>query len=157
MENVKACKKRVLALAAAACLCASLVAAPAAYAFYYVHGEEHVAAESGKGVIEVSCTVDATAQGGGVYTDLIMVPTDATVADCLTEMIVSSENQNGLEAIHDYGYASLGDYLGDKAWTCMVYDAGSQNVGTQTTFDTEGAEGESTPLERFDSVVFTLQ
>ena len=157
MENVKACKKRVLALAAAACLCASLVAAPAAYAFYYVHGEEHVAAEGGKGVIEVNCTVDATAQGGGVYTDLILVPAGATAADCLTEMVVSSESQNGLEAIHDYGYASLEGYLGDKSWTCTVYDAGSQDVGTQTTFDAEGTEGESTPLERFDNVVLTLQ
>lgn len=157
MENVKTCRKRILALAAAACLCALLVAAPVAHAFYYVHGEEHVAASGGKGVIEVSCTVDATAQGGGVYTDLIFVPVGATAADCLDEMVVSGESQNGLEAIHDYGYTSLGDYLADKTWTCTVYDAGSQSVGTQRSFDTPGTEGETTPVNRFDSVVFSLQ
>lgn len=64
MANV-AWGKKILAVAVLSCLCAS-IAVPA-YAFYYVHGEENVAATS-KGVIEVTCTVDETAQGGGVKT-----------------------------------------------------------------------------------------
>lgn len=60
MANV-AWGKKILAVAVLSCLCAS-IAVPA-YAFYYVHGEENVAATS-KGVIEVTCTVDETAQGG---------------------------------------------------------------------------------------------
>ena len=70
MANV-AWGKKILAVAVLSCLCAS-IAVPA-YAFYYVHGEENVAATS-KGVIEVTCTVDETAQGGGVKTSLIIVP-----------------------------------------------------------------------------------
>lgn len=156
MENVMKCKKGLLACVVAACLCALLVAAHSAYAFYYVHDDEHVAADGGKGVIEVSCTVDATAQGGGVYSDLLFVPVESSAADCLSEMTISSESQNGLEAIHDYSYSSLADYLDGKDWTCTVYKAGSQEPGTQTTFDGQGTEGESTQVERFDSVVITL-
>lgn len=76
MANV-AWGKKILAVAVLSCLCAS-IAVPA-YAFYYVHGEENVAATS-KGVIEVTCTVDETAQGGGVKTSLIIVPEGSTAA-----------------------------------------------------------------------------
>ena len=85
MANV-AWGKKILAVAVLSCLCAS-IAVPA-YAFYYVHGEENVAATS-KGVIEVTCTVDETAQGGGVKTSLIIVPEGSTAAACLDESVVS--------------------------------------------------------------------
>ena len=92
MANV-AWGKKILAVAVLSCLCAS-IAVPA-YAFYYVHGEENVAATS-KGVIEVTCTVDETAQGGGVKTSLIIVPEGSTAAACLDESVVSSNSQNAL-------------------------------------------------------------
>jgi hypothetical protein len=107
MANV-AWGKKILAVAVLSCLCAS-IAVPA-YAFYYVHGEENVAATS-KGVIEVTCTVDETAQGGGVKTSLIIVPEGSTAAACLDESVVSSNSQNGLAAIHDYSVSSLADEL----------------------------------------------
>ena len=141
MANV-AWGKKILAVAVLSCLCAS-IAVPA-YAFYYVHGEENVAATS-KGVIEVTCTVDETAQGGGVKTSLIIVPEGSTAAACLNESVVSSNSQNGLAA-----------ELSGKQYTCTVHKADSQKPGTHTAFDGSGTEGESTPLERFDSVVFTV-
>ena len=141
MANV-AWGKKILAVAVLSCLCAS-IAVPA-YAFYYVHGEENVAATS-KGVIEVTCTVDETAQGGGVKTSLIIVPEGSTAAACLDESVVSSNSQNG-----------LADDLSGKQYTCTVHKADSQKPGTHTAFDGSGTEGESTPLERFDSVVFTV-
>lgn len=152
MANV-AWGKKILAVAVLSCLCAS-IAVPA-YAFYYVHGEENVAATS-KGVIEVTCTVDETAQGGGMKTSLIIVPEGSTAAACLDESVVSSNSQNGLAAIHDYSVSSLADELSGKQYTCTVHKADSQKPGTHTAFDGSGTEGESTPLERFDSVVFTV-
>ena len=142
MANV-AWGKKILAVAVLSCLCAS-IAVPA-YAFYYVHG-----------VIEVTCTVDETAQGGGVKTSLIIVPEGSTAAACLDESVVSSNSQNGLAAIHDYSVSSLADELSGKQYTCTVHKADSQKPGTHTAFDGSGTEGESTPLERFDSVVFTV-
>ena len=53
-------------------------------AFYHVHGEENVAATS-KGSSRATCTVDETAQGGGVKTSLIIVPEGSTAAACLDE------------------------------------------------------------------------
>ena len=152
MANV-AWGKKILAVAVLGCLCA-LIAVPA-YAFYYVHDEQNVAA-TGKGAIEIVCTVDETAQGGGVRTALIMVPEGSTAAACLNEGVVSSNSQNGLEAIHDYSVSSLADELSGKQYTCTVYKAESQKPGTQTTYDGSGTEGESTALERYDSVVFTV-
>lgn len=155
MANV-ARGKKILALAIMGCLCAALFATPA-YAFYYVHGEKSVAESSDKGVIEVCCTVDATARGEGVRVELLLVPANSTVEECLDEATLSSNSQNGLEDIHDYSFASLADYLSDKTWTCSVYEAGSQKPGTQTTHDAQGTEGPSTPLARFDNVVFTVK
>lgn len=126
MANV-AWGKKILAVAVLSCLCAS-IAVPA-YAFYYVHGEENVAATS-KGVIEVTCTVDETAQGGGVKTSLIIVPEGSTAAACLDESVVSSNSQNGLAAIHDYSVSSLADELSGKQYTCTVHKADSQKPGT---------------------------
>lgn len=157
MVTRAACKKRILAIAAAACLCAALAAAPAAYAFYYVHDEAHVNESGGTGAIEVSCTVDATAQGQGVWTGLIFVPVGSTAADCASEMLISSANVNGVEALHSYDYATLADYLADKTWTCTVYEAGSQNAGAHATYDAEGTQGDDVALERYDSVVFTVE
>ncbi len=152
MANV-AWGKKVLAAAVLSCLCA-LIAVPA-YAFYYVQGDENVAATS-KGVIEIACTLDRTAQGGGVETSLVIVPAGSTAAACLDEGVVSGNSQNGLSAIHDYSVSSLADELSGKQYTCTVYKAGSQKPGTHTTFDGSGTEGDDTPLDRFDSVVFTV-
>lgn len=153
MANV-AWGKRILAVVVLGCLCA-LITVPA-YAMFYVHSEENVA-EASNGVIEVTCTVDETAQGGGVRCSLIMVPEGSTAADCLSEGIVSSNSQEGLEAIHDYSTSSLADELSGKQYTCTVYSAEDQTPGTQTTYDGSGTQGEDTPLNRFDSVVFTVE
>ena len=155
MANV-AHGRKILAIAVLACLCAALVSVPA-FAFYYVHSEDVSAESSGKGAIEVSVTVDATAVGDGVRTALIFVPEGSTAAVCLDEGVESSNSQNGLDAIHDYSYSSLSEYLADKNWTCTVYKAGSQELGTHTTYDSEGTVGENTPVERYDSVVFTVE
>lgn len=152
MANV-AWGKKILAIAVLGCLCAC-IAVPA-YAFYYVHGEENVA-ETSKGAIEVLCTVDETAQGGGVRVSLLFVPEGSTAADLLDEGVVSSNSQNGVEAIHSYDVSSLADELSNKQYTCTVYPAESQKPGTQTTYDKSGTTGEDTPLNRFDSVVFTV-
>ena len=98
--------------------------------------------------------MDETAQGGGVKTSLIIVPEGSTAAACLDESVVSSNSQNGLAAIHDYSVSSLADELSGKQYT--LHKADSQKPGTHTAFDGSGTEGESTPLERFDSVVFTV-
>ena len=145
--------KRILVAAALVGAC-SLVAVPA-YGFYYVHNDELVATES-KGAIEIVCTLDETASNGGVKTGVIMVPEGSTAGDCLKEAVVSSENQNGLEAIHDYSVSSLVDDLSDKQYTCTVHKAASQAPGTQTTYDSAGTDGEDTVLERWDSVVITV-
>ena len=157
MANVLAAskKKRLFAIALAVCLCAALVAAPA-YAFWYVHGEEHVADTSDTGVIEILYTVDATAIGGGVTAGQTFVHQNSTAADLLEEVILSSESQNGLEAIHDYGYSSLAEYLADQSYEVTVYSADSQEAGTHTTYDGDALTGEDVALERYDSVVFTL-
>ena len=155
MVNV-ASKKRHMVLVAIACVCALVAAAPAAYAFWYVHDDEHVAANDGKGVFEVTCTLDATAVGEGVTVDTLFVPEGSTAADALDEMIVSSESQNGLDAIHDYSYSPL-DLSGYGSYTVAVYNAESQQPGTHTTHDTAGASGEDTVLQRWDNVVITVE
>ena len=156
MVNV-ASKKRRLALVAIACVCALVVSAPAAYALWYVHSDEHVADNNGKGVYEVTCTLDATAVGEGVKVDTLFVPEGSTAADVLGEMIVSSESQNGLDAIHDYSYTPLKDTLSGKSYSVEVYNAESQQPGTQTTHDAKGASGEDTVLQRWDNVVITVE
>lgn len=157
MVNVVS-KKRRLALVAIACVCALVASAPAAYALWYVHSDEHVAANNGKGVYEVTCTLDATAVGEGVKVDTLFVPEGSTAADVLGEMIVSSESQNGLEAIHDYSYSPLKDSLsGYESYTVAVYNAESQQPGTHTTHDTAGTSGEDTVLQRWDNVVITVE
>ena len=80
----------------------------------------------------------------------------STAAACLDESVVSSNSQNGLAAIHDYSVSSLADELSGKQYTCTGAQGRQPEAGTHTAFDGSGTEGESTPLERFDSVVFTV-
>lgn len=145
--------KKLLAVAVACCACA-MIAVPA-YAFYYVHSDEGVQVES-KGVYEVTCVLDETAQGGAVRSELVIVPEGSTVKDLLNEDVMSSENQNGLEAIHNYDVTSLADYLAGKQYTATVHSADSQKPGTQTTHDGQGTTGESTQLNRYDNVVIKV-
>ena len=145
--------KKILAIAVACCACA-LIAVPA-YAFYYVHSDEGTQVES-KGVYEITCVLDETAQGGAIRSELVLVPEGSTVADLLNEDVMSSENQNGIDAIHNYDATSLKDYLSGKQYTCTVYAAESQKPGTQTTHDGQGTTGESTQLNRYDNVVITV-
>ena len=69
---------------------------------------------------------------------------------------MSSENQNGIDAIHNYDVTSLKDYLSGKQYTCTVYAAESQKSGTQTTHDGQGTTGEDIQLNRYDNVVITV-
>lgn len=154
MTNVRH-GKILLAIAVVGCLVAALAAAPAAYGFWYVHGEENVA-KSDKGVIEVCCTVDASALGEAPRVEVCFLPDGSTAADLLNEVIESSNSQNGLEAIHDYSYASLAELYSGNDVTFTTYKAGSQEPGTHTTHDGDGVEGADTPLERFDNVVITI-
>ena len=157
--SVTAGKKKgltALVVAAIVCVCVAVAAIPA-HAFWYVHSEENVADTSGKGVMEVSCTLDMTAKGGGVWTDLIFVPSGSTVADCLQEFIMTEEDHKDPDAIHDYSYKALSDYLGNTKYDVAVYKAGSQEPGTHTTFDSNAQTGTDTALERYDCVVFTAQ
>lgn len=154
MTNAKR-GKTLLAIAIVACLAAAVVAAPAAYGFWYVHSEENVA-QSGKGVIEVCCTVDASALGEAPRTEVAYLPEGSTAANLLSEVIESSNSQNGLDAIHDYSYSSLAELTANNTVTFTTYKAGSQEPGTHTTQDGEGIEGADTQLERFDNVVITV-
>lgn len=128
MANVRG--RKALAVVVLGCLCAASIALPA-YAQYHVQGEASAASDS-KGVIEVTYTVDETAAGEGVRTGLLIVPEGSTAAVCQDETLSGTE------------------------WTCTVYHADAQKPGTHTTHDASGTEGESTPLERFDNVVFTV-
>ena len=137
--------KKLLAIAVACCACAR-IAVPA-YAFYYVHSDEGVQVES-KGVYEVTCVLDETAQGGAIRSELVIVPEGSTVKDLLNEDVMSSENQNGLEAIHNYDAG--------KQYTATVYAAETQKPGTQTTHDGQGTTGDDTQLNRYDNVVIKV-
>ena len=159
--------KKTLAIAVMASLCAALIAVPA-YGFYHVHNEDAGNAD-GQGVIEVVCTVDETAQGGTIRTDLMFLPEGSTADAVLAEAVVSSENQTGLDAIHNYDVTTLGDYLQGKNYTYTVavyptgevqaykdaegaYAATSQNVSEAYTAKGDG----STVVDRYDNVVITV-
>lgn len=160
MVNVALSKKRLLAIAVAATVCAFVVAVPA-YAFWYVHGNDYGVGESENGVNEVLVTVDASAQNGGVWAEQVFVPAGTgTVSNALEQAVhASTESQNDVEAIHDYGYTSDGDFISGKDYTIKVYPAESQNPGTHTTQDAQGTtvtDPDSTTLQRYDQVVVTL-
>ena len=162
MVNVEARKSHtVLAVAVALCLCAVFAIAAPAYAFYYVHGNDYGVKEDTNGAMEIVCTVDDSAAGGAARTNLIFIPVNGTPAQCLDQMITSSESQNGLAAIHNYEYAPASEYIKDGlsngTWTCTVYEAAAQAPGTQAEYDGTGTEVtdlDSTVLQRYDSVVF---
>lgn len=147
--------KKVLAIAVMTCLCVTLLTVPA-IAMWYVHNDDHVANSDGRGVDEICLTLDASAIGQGVHVEQIFVPSGSTAEACLTEGIRSSNSQNGLKAIHNYGYSDLKSYLKGKKWTCTVHKAESQKPGTQTKYDSKGETGTDVSLERFDSVVITV-
>jgi hypothetical protein len=149
--------KRFLAVTLLVCLCVCLLCIPA-FAMYYVHSEDNVQKSESKGAWEICLTVDESATGGGVYTSLIFIPNGGTVQDCLDEDLTSSNNQNGLKAIHSYKTKSLSKYLEGKKWSCKVYNAGSQKAGTQTTHTGKGtAATTDTALQRYDNVVITVK
>ena len=140
--------KKVLAIAVLACLCAALIAVPA-YGFYYVHDDSVSDSSDGLGSYEVFSTADVV----------------------LTEGIISSENQNGLDAIHNYDVQSVADYLAANGYNAEIsvyatgeqqaykdaegaYAATSQNVSEAYTAPAKG-DG-STVLDRYDNVVITV-
>lgn len=111
--------KKVLAIAVLACLCAALIAVPA-YGFYYVHDDSVSDSSDGLGSYEVFMVVDETAVGGDVHSDLMFVPAGSTADVVLTEGIISSENQNGLDAIHNYDVQSVADYLAANGYNAEI-------------------------------------
>lgn len=162
--------KKVLAIAVLACLCAALIAVPA-YGFYYVHDDSVSDSSDGLGSYEVFMVVDETAVGGDVHSDLMFVPAGSTADVVLTEGIISSENQNGLDAIHNYDVQSVADYLAANSYNAEIsvyptgeqqaykdaegaYAATSQNVSEAYTAPAKG-DG-STVLDRYDNVVITV-
>ena len=162
--------KKVLAIAVLACLCAALIAVPA-YGFYYVHDDSVSDSSDGLGSYEVFMVVDETAVGGDVHSDLMFVPAGSTADVVLTEGIISSENQNGLDATHNYDVQSVADYLAANGYNAEIsvyptgeqqaykdaegaYAATSQNVSEAYTAPAKG-DG-STVLDRYDNVVITV-
>lgn len=160
MVNVALSKKHLLAIAVAVAVCALIAAVPA-YAFWYVHGNDYGVSESENGVNEVLVTVDASAQNGGVWAEQVFVPAGTgTVSNALEQAVhADTESQNDVDAIHDYGYTSDGDFINGRDCTIKVYSAESQKPGTQTTQDSDGttvSDPDSTVLQRYDNVVVTL-
>ena len=162
--------KKALAVAVLACLCAALIAVPA-YGFYYVHDDSVSDASSGLGAHEIFMVVDETAVGGDVHSSLMFVPAGSTADVVLSEGIMSSEDQNGLDAIHNYDVQSVSDYLAANGYNAEIsvyatgevqaykdaegaYAATSQNVADAYTSSSKG-DG-STVLDRYDNVVITV-
>ncbi len=152
MTNVAKGKKG-LAFAVVALLSAA-IAVPSANALYYAQGPA-AEASAAKGAMEIVLTVDETATGNGVYSALVMVPNGCTAEEALEVGIISSESQSGLDAIHDYSYQSVKDYLAGQSYTITVYPADSQKVGTHATYDGNGTTG-NVQLDRFDRLVVTV-
>lgn len=155
MANV-AKGKKFLAVCLAACFAVALAAVPS-YALYYVHDEDNTNGASGQGAVEICLTVNLKAVGGDNTTDVMFIPNGGTVADVLKEGILSSESHNGLKAIHNYDVQHLDEYLAKHKYTVAVYDAASQNPGTQTVYDNDPVStSEDYALNRYDSVVVTV-
>lgn len=166
MSNVLKSKGAIV-FAIAVLLCALLVAVPA-YAFYYVHDDEVSESNTGKGAYEVFCIVDETAVGGAIKSDLMFVPAGSTAEEVLSEAIYSSENQNGLENIHNYDVQSVADYLKAKGYnyTIDVYETGESN-SYDNYRDADAATGEDlygysaygnadTVVNRYDNIYVTV-
>ena len=187
MVNVAKKGKRLAVVGIATAAVAALLVAPTvANALFYVHNNDDVENSEATGAMEVCITLDASAVGGGVRAGMFFIPDGGTVQDCLETMILDSEAQNTVDIIHDYSYASAEEVLtgeGEDAdeeedetdigylqecvdsgsgYSIMLYEAASQEPGTQTTYDTEGTEvavedASSTTVERYDDVVITLE
>ena len=162
--------KKILAIAVMASLCAALIAVPA-YGFYHVHDDGVSDGSKALGACEVFTVVDETAVGGDVHSDLMFVPAGSTADVVLDEGIISSENQAGLDAIHNYDVQSVAEYLAANGYnyTVAVYPTGevqaykdaegayaatSQNVSEAYTAASKG-DG-STVVDRYDNVVITV-
>ena len=162
--------KKTLAIAVMASLCAALIAVPA-YGFYHVHDDGVSDGSQGLGAYEVFMVVDETAVGGDVHSDLMFVPAGSTADVVLTEGVISSESQNGLDAIHNYDVQSVADYLAAQGYTATIsvyptgevqayqdaegaYAATSQDVPGGYTSPSKG-DG-ATTLDRYDNVVITV-
>ncbi len=151
--------KQKLACGAVAVAAVAAVAVPAAYGQWYVAG---TASENSTalGAMEVHVTLDDSANNGGIYTKLVYVPSDGTVEDAISEMVVSSNSQNGLKAIHNYDFESIADQVSKGNYEVTVWNAESQKAGTQTTHDDEGtavSDYASQTLSRYDNVVIKLK
>lgn len=162
MENVTVSRKKFLAVVVGVCLCALLVAVPA-YALFYVHGNDYGVSEVENGAMEVVVTIDETAIGKTAWSGVFMVPANATAEQCLEQAIKSSENQNGITAIHDYSYSTAREFMDAEggSWTITVYEAEAQKPGTHTTQDTAGTDvsnnADSYVVGRYDQVVARIQ
>ena len=161
MVNAAKGRSRLLAVCVAAILVVTAIAAPA-YAFFYVHGNDYGVNENTNGAMEILCTLDGSANGEAPVTSLIFIPANGTPAQCLDQMVKSSNSQQGQEAIHSYDYASISEYVADGVekgtWKCTVYHAESQAPGTQATHDGAGetvTDLDSFVLQRYDNVEFT--
>ena len=156
MVNVT--KGKFIAFAVALCAVLAIIATPA-YGFYYVHGDDYGVDPDTNGAYEVLCTLDTTAKGGTITTGLIFVPANSTAADCLKEMVYSSQSQNGQAAIHNYDVEAIGKLADSSSWTCTVYHADTQKPGTQVTHDVAGETGDPSTIviERYDNVVFKAE
>lgn len=154
MTQINVSKKSLLAVVAVA-LVGALFVVGQAFAMYYVHSDAQVAKE-GMGAMEVLATLDESATGGAVRTELVFIHEGASADDVLDEMLISSESQQGVEAIHNYDTQSVRDYLQSKAYTVEVHDAASQKPGTQTTYDTSSKGDAKTTLNRYDNVVIRV-
>ncbi len=150
--------KKILAAVVLSCLCAVAIAVPSAYSLWYVWDETDLAEES-YGAMEICFTLDETAVGGAVTAGQFFISDgNATVEGVLNNMIKDSNNQQGIEAIHDYDYTSIGEYLEAQGYeyTIECYRAASQEPGTHETEDSDSVGGEEVILERFDRVVITV-
>jgi hypothetical protein len=139
-----------------------------AYAFYYVHDDSVSESNTGRGAYEVFVIVDETAVGGSITSDLMFVPAGSTAEEALDEAIKSSENQNGLDNIHNYDVDSMADYLKAKGYkyTIDVYETASSN-SYKNYRDADAATGEElygyapygdgdTVVSRYDNIYVTV-
>jgi hypothetical protein len=145
-----------------------LLAVVPAYAFYYVHDEDVSDANTGMGAIEVFCIVDQTAVGGSITSDLMFVPEGSTAEEALDEAIISSENQAGVENIHNYDVESVADYIAENGYSYSidVYETATSNTPSNYR-DADAATGndlygyapygdESTVVNRYDNIYVTV-
>lgn len=157
MKKLSLTKKLACGVVAVAA-CAA-VAVPMAYGQWYVAGAS-AADSTAKGAMEVHVTVDDSADNGAVYTKLVYIPNEGTVQDVLDEMVISSNSQNGLKAIHNYDFTSIEDKVSKGDYEIAVWNAEAQAPGTQTTHDSDGtavSDAASQTLSRYDNVVIKLK